>query len=1018
MGGLLYRWGRFCARRTGTVLTAWVLLVVVVIGAVAAIGDLTDDDVSLPGTDSQRAYDLLEEEFPPQQNGSSPIVFHAPDGSITTDEHKSAVESSVKAITKVPHVASATDPFANSAAGLVSKDGTAAFSPVLMDLASSELDEDEAQAVLDAAQPARDAGLVVEAGGPIGSTLAPIDTESSERVGLLAAMLILAVTFGSLVAMGLPIVTAVIGLAVGLGTVGLLGHVLQVPSVGPTLATMIGLGVGIDYALFLVSRHKSQLDDGMDVDESVARTVATSGSAVVFAGCTVVIALLSLAVASIPFVTSLGIASAVAVGTAVVSALTLLPAVLALLGHRVHALRLPSFLRPSPKPAAATIWGRLAHLVTNRPTAVTAVAALLLVPLIVPVASIALGQEDVGAEPTATTERRAFDLIEEKFGPGYNGVLVVANWLDPPATPSDEYTKQYDQATSMKSDLQKKQKSLTAQADDLTAQQAELEGEKSSLQEQQAELARQQSALLAEKAELERRKKKLDEQRKKLRKQARALRADAEDLRDDVEDQRADLRDDRRELEKNRAEQTAVEKAIEDAAGDPVVTERLEKRLETLQSAEAELEASIATTRESLSDDEATARELAAQARRLETRAEKLAREGEQLAKDAAALGLQAESLQSQASALTSEGSALQSEAATLTAEGDALKQQQKDAKKEQQQAESLQSQLTDELTRAGGDPRGTDPRLVTEQDALDALTTDDGVQVVGPPIINKSGSAAYFSVVPTTRPADPGTAALVGDLRDDVIPPVAEKEGLTVYVGGTTATNVDLASLISSRLPLVIVTVLALSFLLLMIAFRSLLVPLQAAVTNLLTVAAAFGVLTACFQWGWGIDLVGIETTQDSVPVASYVPLMMFAALFGLSMDYEVFLVSQVQHAHSQGASPREAVRQGLTSAAKVVAAAALIMISVFGSFVLNGSPTVKQFGVGLSVAVLLAGVMVLTFAPALLVVFGRGTFWLPRALDRVLPHMDVEGEQISDEPPPEGRSSTAPVGVGPSGS
>ena len=295
----------------------------------------------------------------------------------------------------------------------------------------------------------------------------------------------------------------------------------------------------------------------------------------------------------------------------------------------------------------------------------------------------------------------------------------------------------------------------------------------------------------------------------------------------------------------------------------------------------------------------------------------------------------------------------------------------------------------------------------------------------VSPPNINKKGDAATFSVIPTTRPAAPATADLVTLLRTSVIPPATRTAGVTTrsvvrqaptaaspaaargpdqpgivaYVGGVTAGNVDLASKITSRLFLVIAVVLALSYLLLMIAFRSLLIPLQAAITNLLCVGAAFGVLTATFQWGWGLNLIGLPSPYGTVPIASYVPLMMFAALFGLSMDYEVFLVSQIAQHHTAGEEPRQAVRSGVAASAKVIAAAATIMIAVFASFILNADPTVKQFGVGLSVAVLLAATMVLLLAPALLVLFGRRTWALPRWLARVVPHIDIEGQGLPQE-------------------
>ena len=272
-------------------------------------------------------------------------------------------------------------------------------------------------------------------------------------------------------------------------------------------------------------------------------------------------------------------------------------------------------------------------------------------------------------------------------------------------------------------------------------------------------------------------------------------------------------------------------------------------------------------------------------------------------------------------------------------------------------------------LTKAGGDDRGTDPRLVKLQDAL---TNTKGDELVSPPQISKRGNDVVFTVIATTAPSAVATADLVGHLRDTVIPDSSSK-GLTAYVGGSTASNVDLASEIASRLPLVIVTILLLSMLVLLVAFRSVAIPLQAAVTNFLTAMAAFGIVTAVFQWGWGINLVGIDTTASTVPIASFVPLMMFAVLFGLSMDYQVFLLSSVDHFRAHGESDTTSVRLGLKASARVIAAAALIMMSVFSSFILNGDPVVKQFGVGLASAVALAATMVLMLAPAVLTHHGQ---------------------------------------------
>jgi uncharacterized membrane protein YdfJ with MMPL/SSD domain len=426
------------------------------------------------------------------------------------------------------------------------------------------------------------------------------------------------------------------------------------------------------------------------------------------------------------------------------------------------------------------------------------------------------------------------------------------------------------------------------------------------------------------------------------------------------------------------------------------------------------------------------AQQLQNEAAALQRQANALAAKGAALQQQADELGAQGAALQQQATDLQVQGASLQNQANSLQAQSNSLKAQQQQAKNEQKQALALQQQLTDELTYAGGDDRGTDPRLVKLQNAL---ATPKGVLKVSPPTINKKGNAVTFSVIPTTRPAAIATANLVTQLRTTVIPPATRSAGVTTtavvrpahaaaspspsgtaspaagqkstqpsivaYVGGVTAGNVDLAAKISARLFEVIAVVIALSFLLLMIAFRSLLIPLQAAITNLLCVGAAFGVLTACFQWGWGLHLIGLQSPYGTVPIASYVPLMMFAALFGLSMDYEVFLVSQIAQHHHAGEGARQAVRSGVGAAAKVISAAAIIMIAVFASFILNSDPTVKQFGVGLSVAVLLAGTMTLLLAPALLSLFGRATWAMPRWLAAVVPHIDVEGESALEKMP-----------------
>ncbi len=489
MARLLHRLGMFSARRPLVMIGVWVLLAVAVFASVATFGAQTNNDLTLPGTGSQSAKDLLEDKFPPQQNGVNPIVFDVPQGKLTDQAYKQAVSDSVEAIKKQPHVYSVTNPLSSGGqtAGLLSKDKQTAFAPVLMDVSTGDLTTELAQNVMDATAPATKAGITTAAAGSIGSTLSDEPNETSEIVGIIAAMIILSFVLGSLVAMGLPIITAVAGLGVALSVIGLVGHVVTIPSSGPTLATMIGLGVGIDYALFLITRHQEQLRAGMSMQDSIANAVATAGSAIVFAGTTVVIALLSLGVAGIPLVSALGLASAIGVVAAVFGSITLLPAFLGLLKHRIAWARLPQFLSPTPRPGHG-LWYRWSGVVRRHPVVVTVASLAFLVPLIIPVFSLELGQEDIGATDPSTTERQAYDLITAGFGVGYNGPLQVATAMEPPATPSAAYTKKYDKATSLKKDLDQKQKQLPKEQKQLEKQQKQLEAEQASLQQQGDEL--------------------------------------------------------------------------------------------------------------------------------------------------------------------------------------------------------------------------------------------------------------------------------------------------------------------------------------------------------------------------------------------------------------------------------------------------------------------------------------------------------------------------------------------------
>ncbi len=989
---MLHGLGGFCVRYRWLVIILWVAAIIGGSLVIGKVGAITNNNLSLPGTGSQAATDLLTKYFPPQENGSSPVVFYSKGKVQDGGKNQKAITDTYNKLKKVKHVYSVMNPFENAAAGLVSKDGHYAFIPVVLDVSSGTLSTATAQNVFDVGvKDGRAAGMKVDVGGVVGSTLGTQSTESSELIGLIAAMIILAFTFTTMVAMGLPILTAVFGLLVGSTLIGLMGHFTSIPSIGPTLATMIGLGVGIDYALFLITKHRILMrEHGLHARKSIPEMLATSGGAVLFAGSTVIVALLALAVAQIPFITSLGYACAVGVFTAVLAGLTLLPAILAVLGGSINRGRIPLISRPKKDPTKLGMWGHWANSVIDHPIRSCVISLAVLAVMIVPVFTLVLGQEDIGTTALKTTERQAFDMISDGFGPGYNGPLVVAFTLDPVAKPSAEYTEQYNQAQAMQTDLEQQQATLTAQASALEAQQTKLEQQANALKSQAAtleaeskklagqalSLRKTEAGLRFEEGQLTREARRLAERSKVLAKQSANLTAHQATLEEKHVSLLADL--------------AAIADALANTPGiSPTVQNALLKAQARLTDAEASLEKAIAAgTTQGTNIQKRLAvltkqeQNYAKRAAAVETRADLVAAEAASIEKQSAALRAQATSLQKQAAVL-------QNQAASLEKQADSLKQQQAAAEAEQQQALALKDQLTAEMTKAGGDDRGTDPRIVKLQDAL-AKPAD--VTRVVQPMINQKGNAVILSVISKSRPAARATANLVLQLRDTTIPK-ATSPGMVVYVGGTTAGNVDLAALITSKLPTVILVVLALSFLLLLLAFRSLLIPVQASITNLLSATASFGILTACFQWGWGLDLINLDSPYGTVPIASYVPLMMFAALFGLSMDYEVFFISTVQGFHAKGMSHEDAMRAGLATSARVVFAAALIMMSVFGSFILIDDPIIKQFGVGLTVAVALAAFLVLFLAPAMLMLFGKRTWSLPGFLDKIIPDLDLEG-------------------------
>jgi putative drug exporter of the RND superfamily len=716
--GILYSLARFCVRRHWTVMVIWLAIAVAVVAVSHQMGDNTNDNLSLPGTNSYKATSTLARSFPDQSNGTSPIVIHAGSGKLTDSSNANAVNQAAADVAKEPFVASVVNPLTQQGAAQLSKDQATGYLSVTLSVPPGQLSQEQAQQIINGAQPARAAGLEVQTGGQLGQKVSQPATESSELIGIIAALLILTFTLGTIVAAVLPILSAIIGLVITLGVIRMLEHALTVPTVAPTLATMIGLGVGIDYSLFIVTRHFRGMKDGLPLDESIARAAATSGGAVFFAGCTVTIALVSLAVAGIPLVTTMGEMAAIAVVVAVIAALTLLPAILGALGPHIEFLR----VRPHVTDAQARngLWAKWAGEIAKVPVVALLAALAILIPLMIPLFSLTLGQQDTGAFSKSTTVRQAYDLMSENFGPGSNGPLLIAVALKSPA-----------QSTS-------------------------------------------------------------------------------------------------------------------------------DSRLTTLQK-----------------------------------------------------------------------------------------------------------------------DIAGT-----------------SGVAAVTPITLSKDGTTAFFNAIAKTAPSATATSNLVSTLRTTVIPKAESGANLSAYVGGSTAGYVDLASRISSKLPLQIAVVIALSFVLLILAFRTVVIPAQAAVMNVLSIAASYGVITAVFQYGWAHGVIGLE---GAIPIVSYVPLFMFAILFGLSMDYEVFLVSQIEeHVHA-GERNRSSVVSGLVTSARVITAAAAVMVCVFGSFVLNGNPTIKQFGIGLAVAVLLdATVVRCLLVPALMVLMGRINWYFPHWMERLVPRVSIEGAEF----------------------
>ena len=750
MSSALYRMGRYAARRPWTVIGVWMLVAAAIIGASQAYGRELEDTFEVPGLDSQLAVELLSQAQSEQAGLTARVVMTPLDDDTNFFDSPSSQDALAEvhaALVALPNVVAASDPAAMLTqrqataveAGVISPDGKVALIvvqyPILEELARADLTNLEAAV----ADQRTDSPLQIEMGGDLFFALDESETNTGEAIGLVAAVIILLLAFGSLIAMGLPVGMALFGLALGISSMSLVTYLIEIPSWAPQIGSMVGIGVGIDYALFLVTRHREFLSRGMTVEESVGRAVATAGQAVVFAGGTVVIAILGLAVANVPFITAAGVATSMIVLIMVIASITLLPAFLGIAGHWINRLGIyrhnhagGNNTAGSNNPAGGNNtagsystdqvspgWARWGKHVSAHPWPYAIGVTAILLALTAPVLALRLGFPDDGTLPESTSQRRAFDLVADGFGPGINGPLLVAV----------------------------------------------------------------------------------------------------------------------------------------DISSDATVVEPLAA-----------------------------------------------------------------------------------------------------------------------------------------------AISIDPGVAGVASADVDREAGVATLVVFPTTAPQANETIVTVERLRSTVLPSVLADSAATAHVGGQTANVADVAGQVTARLPYFILTVIALSFVLLMLVFRSVLVPLKAALLNLLSIGAAYGLLVMVFQWGWGKELIGLETT---VPIVSFIPMFMFAILFGLSMDYEVFLLSRVREDYLDTGDNDAAVISGLASTARVITSAALIMISVFGAFVLGSDPVTKMFGLGLAAAIFVDATIVrVILVPATMKLMGEANWWMPAWLDRILPTVDIEGETGLPEP------------------
>ena len=716
---------RSCFRHRFVVIAAWVL-VLVGLGALSqAIKSDYNNSFSLPGTGSTTAQQLLAKAIPAQAGDSDTIVWQVSHGTVRDATVTTRMSRALKLIATMPEVAAVVSPYGPHGAAQISRDGRTAYATVNFTKQANNLGKADITRVIDAAKAAHAPGLNVQIGGQAIEQTEQASLGVSTTVGVLAAAVVLFIAFGSLLAMLLPIVTAIAGVGGGLMAIAPLTHTINVVDFAPVLGALIGLGVGIDYALFIVTRHRRGLQSGLTPEQAAVKAIDTSGRAVLFAGSTVCIALLGILVLGVSFLNGLAVASALTVVFTVLAAVTLLPALLGVFGMRVLSRRQRRRLAAgAPAPGAAGMWARWANTIERRPAILAVAAAAVMLVLAFPVLSLRLGSSDQGNDPSSTTTRQAYDLLADGFGPGFNGPLLLVAQTSSPV--------------------------------------------------------------------------------------------------------------------------------------------------------------------------------------------------------DAAAL-----------------------------------------------------------RTLEAGLPKVADVTSVRQ------IAATTGTEVI--------------QVTPGTSPEAKATSDLISTLRNDSIPAAERGTTLRVYIGGVTATFADFATVVDAKLPWFILTIVGLSFLLLVVAFRSLLIPGTAAVMNLLAAAASFGVLTAFFQWGWGTGAFGLGKAG---PVEAFLPVVTLAILFGLSMDYQVFLVSRMNEEWVHGRRNSDAVRTGQVETARVITAAATIMICVFLTFSFLGSRDVAEFGIGLAAAVALDAFILRTvLVPAAMHLFGNANWWLPRWLDRRLPHLAIE------PPDPAGEPTDAPV-------